>query len=151
MCECPDFLRLLLEYSNECYCGNSLASPGAVAASADCNGACAGDSTTLCGGTYRLSVYKASSAAATTTTSTTSKTTTTASKTTTTTTTTATSASATPSGYVGCYVDQGSPRALASYSTTSASMTNTLCESTCAGLGYAYAGTGEPIVCIYPR
>ncbi|KAG8982997.1 hypothetical protein FRB94_008174 [Tulasnella sp. JGI-2019a] len=118
------------EYSNECYCGNTLASPGAVAASADCNGPCAGDSTTLCGGTYRLSVYKASST--TTSTTSTSKATT----------ATSSAATTTASGaYVGCYVDQGAPRSLASYSTTSASMTNTLCQSTCAGMGYAYAGT----------
>lgn len=67
----------------------------------------------------------------------------------------------TPYFSVGCYVDQasrisshltpnmlidlsriqGSPRSLPSYSTTSASLTNAACVSTCAGLGYAYAGT----------
>ncbi|KAG9032682.1 hypothetical protein FRB95_001110 [Tulasnella sp. JGI-2019a] len=44
------------EYSNECFCGNSL-SGGTIMTDGSCNGPCAGDSSTLCGGTYRLSVY----------------------------------------------------------------------------------------------
>lgn len=78
---------------------------------------------------------------------TTSKLTTTTTKATTTTTTTSkattTTASSGAATYVGCYTDQGNPRTLASYSTTSTSNTNAQCESTCFGKGYTFAGTGE--------
>ncbi|KAG9012262.1 hypothetical protein FRB94_006292 [Tulasnella sp. JGI-2019a] len=49
------------EYSNECYCGNSL---GSAMVSTWCNGPCAGDKKTICGGTYMLSVYTTSAAKA---------------------------------------------------------------------------------------
>ncbi|KAG8872095.1 hypothetical protein FRB97_008023 [Tulasnella sp. 331] len=71
------------------------------------------------------------------------------------TTTTATSASQTtsslPTGtatsgtYLGCYVDSGSARTLASYTTTNNAMTNPLCVQTCSNMGYMFAGTGEPV------
>jgi glucan endo-1,3-alpha-glucosidase len=48
----------------QCYCGNTL---GAQASATDCNVACAGDATQMCGGSWRLSVYAATSAASSTT------------------------------------------------------------------------------------
>lgn len=42
-----------LQYSTQCYCGNSYGSLG-VATASDCNMDCAGDSTELCGGAYLI-------------------------------------------------------------------------------------------------
>ncbi|KAK3301691.1 WSC domain-containing protein [Chaetomium strumarium] len=49
-----------LEYSGECYCGDTLAQGSFPAFSTDCTMACAGDATTTCGGPNRLSLYGAS-------------------------------------------------------------------------------------------
>ncbi|RGP78132.1 hypothetical protein FLONG3_3701, partial [Fusarium longipes] len=46
-----------LEYGGECYCGNVLANDTVKADVGDCNVPCNGDSTLLCGGASRLSVY----------------------------------------------------------------------------------------------
>ncbi|KAK3674902.1 hypothetical protein LTR78_005246 [Recurvomyces mirabilis] len=46
-----------IEYSSECYCGNSLSS-SSIAASSDCNMLCSGDSTEFCGAGNRLTVYQ---------------------------------------------------------------------------------------------
>ncbi|KAK3944359.1 putative fungistatic metabolite [Diplogelasinospora grovesii] len=46
------------EYSAECYCGNSIDTTSTLAASTDCSMACSGNSTELCGGPDRLSVYQ---------------------------------------------------------------------------------------------
>lgn len=43
--------------------------------------------------------------------------------------------------YVGCYTDQGNPRTLPSWSTTSASMTQESCQQSCTAQGYIYSGT----------
>ncbi|KAG8989253.1 hypothetical protein FRB94_008042 [Tulasnella sp. JGI-2019a] len=129
------------EYSDECYCGNSLASGTLDATDSDCNGPCAGDSTTKCGGSYRLSVYKSggttTTSKSTTSTTTTKATTSTSTKATSTTTATGSAGTA----YVGCYTDSGTTRTLNGTYTTSSAMTNPLCESTCYAAGYTYAGT----------
>ncbi|KAG8881117.1 hypothetical protein FRB97_000169 [Tulasnella sp. 331] len=139
-CAAKGYMYAGSEYSNECYCGNSL---GDATLSTWCNGPCAGDSTSICGGTYKLSVYKASGPSTTATTKT-SVTTTTA----TTITTSAASASTTASlpsngtlSFVGCYTDQASPRTLPGYTFTDNTMTNALCAATCAAKGYMYAGS----------
>jgi len=41
---------------DQCFCGNT---PGTQAPETDCNIACAGDSTQICGGAWRNSVYQA--------------------------------------------------------------------------------------------
>lgn len=46
------------EYGGQCFCGNSLSSK--KVASSECNSKCAGDSSQLCGGPARLSVYRKS-------------------------------------------------------------------------------------------
>ncbi|KAF5018771.1 hypothetical protein F66182_9240, partial [Fusarium sp. NRRL 66182] len=46
-----------IEYGGECYCGNVLANDTMKADVNDCNMACNGDKTLLCGGPSRLSVY----------------------------------------------------------------------------------------------
>jgi hypothetical protein len=47
------------EYGGECYCGSMLQGGSAAAASGDCNMACTGDATEICGGPSRLNLYEA--------------------------------------------------------------------------------------------
>jgi len=49
-----------VEYSQECYCGSSLAAAAAEAPEADCNMPCTGDATQPCGGPNRLNLYHSS-------------------------------------------------------------------------------------------
>jgi hypothetical protein len=62
-CSEGSFTIFGLEYSGECYCGNSMASTSTVspAGDSDCKDTCPGDYTQLaCGDALRLSVYKLS-------------------------------------------------------------------------------------------
>jgi hypothetical protein len=47
-----------LEYGAECYCGGALSVNSTSALEADCNMACTGAATEVCGGSNRLSVYQ---------------------------------------------------------------------------------------------
>ncbi|KAG8867272.1 hypothetical protein FRB98_004265 [Tulasnella sp. 332] len=56
-CAGMGYLYAGTEYADECYCGNTIG--GSIdLTDSDCNMACAGDSTKICGGSYRLSVYR---------------------------------------------------------------------------------------------
>ncbi|KAF5007753.1 hypothetical protein FDECE_5925 [Fusarium decemcellulare] len=46
-----------LEYSEECYCGNALNNAASKTTESDCNMACAGDKSQMCGAGNRLSLY----------------------------------------------------------------------------------------------
>ncbi|KAH9172526.1 copper radical oxidase [Lactarius sanguifluus] len=46
-----------VEYSQECYCGTAIGSSGAPAPAGDCNMACSGAGSELCGGPNRLNMY----------------------------------------------------------------------------------------------
>ena len=46
-----------VQHSSECFCGNEYDKYGRAAAG-DCNMACAGNSSQICGGGWRNSVYK---------------------------------------------------------------------------------------------
>jgi len=57
-CQSKGYQLAGTEYSNQCYCGNSTALNAAVLKpDSDCNTACAGDNTVMCGGGWRLSMY----------------------------------------------------------------------------------------------
>jgi len=56
---CSEYQYFGLEYKTECYCGSTLANSSVTVAEADCWMSCAGDANTKCGGTNRISVYKA--------------------------------------------------------------------------------------------
>lgn len=45
------------EFGSQCFCGNSIDNNGAAIAATSCNKACAGDSTTTCGGANALSLF----------------------------------------------------------------------------------------------
>ena len=53
---CSSFKYFGLQISNECYCGDTYGSQGR-ADEGDCNRACTGDSTQICGATGRNSIY----------------------------------------------------------------------------------------------
>jgi len=50
-----------LEYTKECWCSPYLSSIAALLLDSDCNLACEGNSSEICGGSLRLSVYNQSS------------------------------------------------------------------------------------------
>ncbi|EJT97858.1 hypothetical protein DACRYDRAFT_84208 [Dacryopinax primogenitus] len=89
-CASQGYLMAGVENGNECYCGNDFTNNGGgQAASSDCSTPCAGSSTEICGGGWRLSVYTLSTAASVTSVA--------SSTTTTSTTSTTSSSTATPS------------------------------------------------------
>ena len=110
-----------LEYSSECYCGNSLLNGGSYLPASDtsCNLRCSGNDAEVCGGSGRLSVYNNTAYVAPHVVNNVGK-------------------------YVtkGCVTDpnNGKGRALAGNSTKSASLTVESCVKFCLGQSYKYAG-----------
>ncbi|KAF2419023.1 WSC-domain-containing protein, partial [Tothia fuscella] len=47
-----------LEYSSECYCGSTIANTSIVTTESDCWMPCSGDSTAICGGNDRISIFR---------------------------------------------------------------------------------------------
>lgn len=124
---------------SECYCANSIVN-GATT-STGCTMTCSGNSAQTCGGSYAINVYHLGASSSTTSTiSSTPTTTSTSLVTTTSASPTTTTASSSSWSSVGCYTDS-TTRVLTGYSTSSNSLTTASCQSTCAGLGYSYAGT----------
>jgi len=56
---CTGYQYFGLEYKSECYCGFDIAATSLTVQEPDCWMACSGDSTERCGGTDRVSVFKA--------------------------------------------------------------------------------------------
>ncbi|KAJ7612255.1 glycosyl hydrolase family 71-domain-containing protein [Roridomyces roridus] len=101
------------EYGSECWCASSLTSGVSSAPSGDCNMGCSGKSSEMCGGYYRISVYKASSVVP---------------------------PPALTWSSLGCYQDQSSQRTLGATSFSSGAQTVEGCQASCAASGYRYAG-----------
>ncbi|WRT64450.1 uncharacterized protein IL334_001382 [Kwoniella shivajii] len=62
-CAQNSFMYAGVEYGTDCYCTNTLTpsrnnGAGTTASAKDCNMPCAGDSSTTCGATWRIQVYK---------------------------------------------------------------------------------------------
>ena len=53
-----DYLYAGVQYTSECFCGNSYGKYGSLPESS-CNMPCSGNKTQICGGTWSNSVYKA--------------------------------------------------------------------------------------------
>ncbi|KAJ7173130.1 glyoxal oxidase N-terminus-domain-containing protein [Mycena crocata] len=119
-CNSRNFKYAGIEYANECWCGNTFeggsAGGGSIAGSAECNMACAGDSTQTCGAGNRLSTYEKKSTVAV--------------------------APVLPSGwsYKGCVQEPSSGRTLTNYSFTDPGMTVDKCVATCNSKGFHMAG-----------
>ncbi|CDZ96275.1 Glycoside hydrolase, family 71 [Phaffia rhodozyma] len=60
LCNSKGYSNAGMEYSTECYCGNTLSSSASLMTSSNCNSICGGDGTQKCGGSYLLSVYTSS-------------------------------------------------------------------------------------------
>lgn len=54
---CSQYRYFGLEYARECYCDNTLDPTSTQRSVTECNMLCAGSSTQLCGGPYRISLY----------------------------------------------------------------------------------------------
>ncbi|KAJ3128526.1 hypothetical protein HK098_004156 [Nowakowskiella sp. JEL0407] len=147
-----------LEYSNECYCSNSITAGYALALESDCSMTCAGNETYFCGNGNRLTYYEYANLPATLTLSTTSisgsSMTTlqnTASVQSTATSTLSLIPTVTPSntinGFisVGCYTDGVAGRALAGKAITNTAMTVEICTAFCSG--YQLAGVEYGVEC----
>jgi hypothetical protein len=133
----------------QCFCDNWLNTT--TASDSDCHYACAGNNAETCGGDWRLTVYSTGAGSGTGTGSG-SGTGTGSSGSPTSSTTAPVSTPTAPSGagFLGCYMDNassGAPRSLNFGAYQNSDNTNELCQSTCAGLGYAYSGTeyGEQV------
>ncbi|KAF8862211.1 glyoxal oxidase-like protein [Acephala macrosclerotiorum] len=110
------------EYSQECYCGTSIASTGTMAATSDCSMTCTGNSTEICGGPSRLSVFwngKNPPPGP------------------------STDPGTLGYGFFGCYTEGTNGRALTQFTAVTggqSAMTVALCISACKTAGYTYAG-----------
>ena len=143
-----------VEYGRECWVGTS-ASKANIQIGTGCNVPCGGDSGTICGGAYRLSLYvnnNLMSGSATT-----SKFTSTAASSTNVKSASTSKASASsspspspssssslPSGWkdLGCQADSSTKRILTGYTTNNyATNSAQSCINLCASKGYTYAGT----------
>ena len=144
-CSALGFAYAGVEYGNECHCGSQFENGGAVASdgSAGCSFQCAGDSTEVCGGSQRLSMYEYinvdGSVMSTTSTSSGSSG---SSGSTPTPPKTPSVPSDLPSGwsYTGCYVDLAHGRVLDHQQPDSPSNTVESCIAACGGLGFSIAG-----------
>lgn len=125
-CSVQGFKYAGVEYSSECYCGNTLQNNGALAADGEskCSMVCDGNKLELCGGSGRLNMYMASS-----------------------------SPTGTPSSPVqglatgwtsqGCFNDTVANRTLSSIAMipgNGKNMTVEICVNTCAAQGFSIAG-----------
>ncbi|KAG7104597.1 WSC domain-containing protein like [Verticillium longisporum] len=151
-----------VEYGGECWCGNELRGGSVAAPAKDCNIACGGNATELCGGGSRLNVYQLDDGTLTTTTAATTTTTLATSSTlasssvpvvsvppTTTTTTSATPTSTGPAirqvvntewSFQGCYTETKNGRALSKKSYADDLMTLESCAAFCKGVSAAFFG-----------
>ncbi|WPH02215.1 Hypothetical protein R9X50_00507000 [Acrodontium crateriforme] len=121
-CSSKSLIYAGVEYSSECYCGNSFADGSTTAAITDCNMACSGNSTEACGGGNRLNVFWSGQQPP--------------------------AAPVTNPGVggwssLGCYSDNVNGRALPNGVGTTggaSSLTIALCTQACNAAGYTYAG-----------
>ncbi|PWW75224.1 WSC-domain-containing protein [Tuber magnatum] len=165
-CQTGGYMYAGIEYSTECFCGNTIATTAKTAPASECNMLCGGDKFAYCGGPGRLNVYgkvngtTSSSSTSIPATSTSLSSTTTsgtiASSSTTsmssTPTTTSSSSTATPTlragyTYLGCANEGTGGRALSKDATASSAMTPNMCQDYCTGKGYTLSGVEYSTEC----
>ncbi|KAM0253586.1 hypothetical protein ACHAQJ_007214 [Trichoderma viride] len=139
---CASYTYFGVEYSRECYCGNSFSAGSKLTTSSDCSMTCAGNDCDFCGAGSRLSVYSrnapgsgsssgASSPPSGTTTSATQQPT------------------GLPQGWksYGCYVDGVNGRILNAQNPDDANLTLESCAASCASQNYTIAGAEYSTQC----
>jgi len=119
-CASKNFPLAGTEYGSECWCGQNLEATAALGQS--CNGIiCSGNSSQLCGGRSRLSVWNSTAYKAATT--------------------IAPGTAVGSSTYLGCASEATNSRALNGASYTDGNMTNAVCAAYCASKNFALFGT----------
>jgi len=108
--------RAPADKTDRCFCGNALQS-NATLGQTGCDHACSGDSSQVCGGANRLSVYRSSAFVAP-----------------------AFVPAVAGFAAAGCFAEGRTERALAAFSFASANMTVAACVAACAARDYALAG-----------
>ena len=59
LCKMHGFLLAGVQYSDNCWCGNTPPPSTARTSESECNMPCSGDSSKTCGGSWRMNVYSA--------------------------------------------------------------------------------------------
>ncbi|KAM3067190.1 hypothetical protein ACMFMG_005441 [Clarireedia jacksonii] len=132
-CQSLGYVLAGVEYSGECYCGNNFYNGGGPASDgeAGCNMPCNGNTSEICGGSGRLSVYDFKNATASLPTATTTS-------------IAAPTYTGAPTGWkpLGCYNDSVAARTLTTqiYSIPGSSMSVDACLSACIFGGYRFSG-----------
>jgi hypothetical protein len=133
-----------VEYAGECWCDTQYRLGGGPAPDGDaqCNMACSGNSSELCGGPNRLAVWELASAAISTPPAASS------------TTTSATASASAPVSsstsqweYLGCYTDNVNTRTLRFGMDVGGQNNHENCQAACLKAGYAYSGTEYTAEC----
>ncbi|MCJ1402847.1 hypothetical protein MMC11_006068 [Xylographa trunciseda] len=114
---CAGYNYMGLEYSSECWCGNSYANPTSLAPDTDCSFPCSGSASEVCGAGNRLTMFQNNIQVPL-----------------------PSNATIPGYGYSGCYTDGPNGRLLSAKSyANGASMSIEACAAFCAG--YTYFGT----------
>lgn len=118
-CKKGDFKYAGVEYSGECFCGNTIQN-GHTAQTSGCDMTCNGDSSQMCGGANRINLYQFGI-----------------------------SDPQTQTGWVaqGCYTDSVATRSLSVGMGVQGQMTNQKCKDACRNAGYTLAGTEYAAEC----
>ncbi|PSN71804.1 heme peroxidase [Corynespora cassiicola Philippines] len=120
---CSTYQYFGLEYSRECYCGNTLDATSTIRALSDCNMACAGNSAQTCGAGNRISLYSNTGYSAP-------------------------SVTQVPGyNYSGCYSEGTTQRALMDDATASDTMSVQNCATFCDGSKYFGVEYGRECYC----
>ncbi|KAF4830329.1 WSC domain-containing protein [Colletotrichum tropicale] len=135
-----------LEWSRECWCGNTFSAGSAIAPSSDCSMTCSGNKFQYCGNGNRLSVYTIGTAKqSVSSSSTVGSSTSSASGSATAATSSTASPSSTgfPAGWTsqGCWVDNANGRILPVQAPDDPKMTVQSCVNYCAANGYTVSGS----------
>lgn len=138
---CAGFTYFGVEYSRECYCGNSFNAGSVKTAASECNMLCAGSKCTYCGAGNRLSVYSQGGGQQSSQQSQQASVVSTVNAVTTS--TSAPQATNLPQGWTsyGCWVDGANGRILGYQLPDSNQLTIQSCAAACAKLGYTISGT----------
>ncbi|PTB46771.1 uncharacterized protein TrAFT101_003787 [Trichoderma asperellum] len=131
---CAAYTYFGVEYSRECYCGNSFSAGSKLTTSSDCSMTCAGNDCDFCGAGNRLSVYSlnAPGSGSSSGSSPPSGTTTSATQ----------QPTGLPQGWqsYGCYVDGVNGRILNEQNPDDPNLTLESCAASCASQNYTIAG-----------
>lgn len=146
---CTGYTYFGVEYSRECYCGNTFNTGSVAAPASECSMTCMGDKWEYCGAGNRLSVYSLGGVSQSSSSSTKPASSTAGTGTVSATVSTAVSTSSAPAGtgfptgwsYQGCWVDGVTGRILPYQAPDSQTLTQQSCAALCKAAGYTISGT----------